>query len=488
VIVLKKAKPPITAADVFMAALKAAFVCVCFLAFIPAFNPVRSSELISKNASLFTCAVSYNAIGSNFIRALSARWTTQAPLSFLYAGAVTTIVAVIALGAAFCTSFGNIRFKRLCVKISAGAAVIGCVGISLLIYAHGLFETSNTPDRLGVTYPAGIPVFLYAFAIVLILSVSAFIKLPKAQKGTRFEIEPKYRLFLMILPFLVCVALFAYLPLWGWRYAFYDYRPGFDLTMSDFVGFKWFSYLFSNPATRADIVRVIKNTLAMSGIGIATSWLPMMFAIFLNEIKATRPKFIIQTMTTIPNFISWVLVYGVAFAIFSTEGFLNWALVNLNLIDAGTNYLMGSDHIWLKMWAWGTWKGLGWSAIIYIAGISSIDQEQYEAATVDGAGRFAKMWYITVPGLMPTFFVLLLLAIANILTNGLDQYLAFYNPGNRASIQVLDLFVYHLGLASQSNSSIPLATVIGMLKSIISVTLLFAANAASKRIRGESIV
>ena len=91
----------------------------------------------------------------------------------------------------------------------------------------------------------------------------------------------------------------------------------------------------------------------------------------------------------------------------------------------GKNYLMADSHMWIKMWAWGTWKGVGWSAIIYIAGISGIDQSLYEAATVDGAGRFQKMWHVTLPGLLPTFFVLLLMSIANILTNGLDQYLCF---------------------------------------------------------------
>ena len=137
------------------------------------------------------------------------------------------------------------------------------------------------------------------------------------------------------------------------------------------------------------------------------------------------------------------------------------------------------------MWLWGTWKGVGWSAIIYIAGISGIDQQLYEAAEIDGAGRFQRMWHITVPGLLPTFFVLLLMSIANILTNGLDQYLVFMNAQNKKTIEVLDLYVYQLGI---SGGSIPLSTVIGMFKSVISVVLLFAANGVSKKLRGESII
>ena len=147
--------------------------------------------------------------------------------------------------------------------------------------------------------------------------------------------------------------------------------------------------------------------------------------------------------------------------------------------------LMGGSHVWLQMLAWGLWKGIGWSAIIYIAAISGIDQQLYEAATVDGAGRFQRMWNITVPSLIPTFCVLLLMSIANILSNGIDQYLVFENSTNTSSIMVLDLYVYKLGIGQ---GQIPLSTVIGMVKSVVSVTLLFAANGISKLIRGESIV
>ncbi|MBR6909239.1 MAG: ABC transporter permease subunit, partial [Lachnospiraceae bacterium] len=150
-----------------------------------------------------------------------------------------------------------------------------------------------------------------------------------------------------------------------------------------------------------------------------------------------------------------------------------------------TNYLMGNSLIWLKMLAWGTWKGIGWSAIIYIAGISGIDQQLYEAATVDGAGRFQKMWHVTVPGLLPTYFVMLLMSVANVLSNGMDQYFVFQNAQNTSTIQVLDLYVYTLGI---TKGNIPLSTVIGMVKSVVSVVLLFGANGISKAIRGESIV
>lgn len=211
----------------------------------------------------------------------------------------------------------------------------------------------------------------------------------------------------------------------------------------------------------------------------------MAFAIFLSEIKNDKFRRFVQTFTTVPNFISWVLVYAIAFCIFSTDGFLSSIMVNTGIWDQGKNLLMSDSHTWLKMWAWGMWKGIGWSAIIYIAAISGIDQQLYEAATVDGAGRFQRMWHITVPSLIPTFCVLLLMSVANVLSNGMDQYLVFENATNTNSVMVLDLYVYKLGIGQ---GMIPLTTVVSMLKSIISVVLLFGANGISKLIRGESII
>lgn len=289
----------------------------------------------------------------------------------------------------------------------------------------------------------------------------------------------------MLLPFLLLCFLFGYLPLYGWRYAFFDYSAGDVLTMDKFVGFKWFTYLFQNEATRNDIIQVMKNTLNISGLGLATSWFSMIFAVFLAEIKNKRYRQLVQTFTTIPNFISWVIVFAVATAIFSTDGFISGLMMKAGVWDTGRNLLVNNTHVWLQMLLWSLWKGLGWGAIVYIASISGIDQSLYEAAEMDGAGRFAKMWYITIPELMPTYCVMLLMSVANLLNNGMEQYLVFENSANSAVIQVLDLYVYKLGLGS---GLIPLSTAIGMLKSVVSVILLFAANKISKKARGESII
>ena len=294
-------------------------------------------------------------------------------------------------------------------------------------------------------------------------------------------------MFLMIVPFLAVVFVFSYMPLHGWLYALYDYRPPFKLFDCDFVGARWFVDLFSNASKRALILEVLGNTFAMSGLGIAFSWLPMAFAILLMEIGNRYFKRVTQTLTTLPNFISWVLVYSMAFFIFNSSGLINNLSINkLGLYDVPVLFLqIGGKSVWLAMWLWGTWKGLGWSAIMYIAAIASIDQELYEAAYVDGAGRFRTIWHITIPGLLPTYFVLLLLNIANFLNNGVEQYYVFQNAFNKQNIQVLDLYVYNLGLGSGSYS---LATAISIMKSMVSLTLLFTVNFLSKFIRGDSII
>lgn len=294
------------------------------------------------------------------------------------------------------------------------------------------------------------------------------------------------KMFLYILPFLILSFAFSYFPLYGWVYAFFDYKPPLDLSQCDFVGFKWFKMLFTNPTQIKQLAKVMLNTFAISGLGLATSFLPVFFAILLNEIKVKWFKKTVQTLTTLPNFISWVMVFSAAFSLFSATGMVNSFFMDLGIITQPIKFLDSDSHTWLAMLLWSTWKGLGWGAIMYLAAIAGIDQELYEAARVDGAGRFRLMRHITLPALLPTFFVLAMLSIANFLNNGLDQYYVFQNSFNRQHIQVLDLYVYNIGIGGGQSPS--LATAIGMLKSIVSITLLAGVNLVSKKVRGESII
>lgn len=293
------------------------------------------------------------------------------------------------------------------------------------------------------------------------------------------------KLTLMIAPFIVLCFLFSYFPLHGWIYAFYDYKAPLPLSKCDFVGTMWFEMLFRNKAQVTQMLQVMKNTFAMSLLGIATSLFPVFFAILLNEIKCKWFKTLVQTLTTLPNFISWVMVYSVAFCLFSSTGMVNTLLENLGWITEPIKFLDSDSHTYLAMLLWSTWKGLGWGAIMYLASIAGIDQEQYEAARVDGANRFQLMRHITFPALMPTYFVMLMMSVANFLNNGMDQYFVFQNSFNKTHIQVLDLYVYNIGL---TGGSLSMATAISMLKSLVSVTLLFVVNFVSKKTRGESII
>ncbi|MEK5033090.1 MULTISPECIES: ABC transporter permease subunit [Paenibacillus] len=294
-----------------------------------------------------------------------------------------------------------------------------------------------------------------------------------------------FRKFLYISPFMLLLAVFAYYPLYGWVYAFFDYTPPIPLSQSEFVGFKWFHSLVENQVKIDQLMQVIWNTFGISGLGILFSWLPMIFAIFLTEIKAVRFRKFIQTVTTLPNFISWVLVYSLAFSMFSSEGMVNGFLHMTGLTDSPTMFLQSSEHVWWTMWAWATWKTLGWSAILYIAAIMGIDESLYEAAYVDGATRMQVIRHVVLPSMMPTYFVLLMLQIASFLNNGLEQYFVFQNAFNKDTIQVLDLYVYNLAMGGGSYS---VSVAISMLKSVISVVLLFSVNGLSKMLRGEGIV
>lgn len=457
------------------------------LLFIPGANPARISLNISRNVSLFTSGFSYGTYVRNMERILVRGWLPSSVMRIAYFSSLLACLGIIACGIGSCISVGNNKLKRYAhISIFAGSA-LSFVSMFGIVHAYNLITSSENVERIEPLEPSTVPMYCILLALICICAVISFIKTPAPEKDEKPAIEAPLQLFLMILPFLILVFIFAYLPLWGWRYAFFDYNAGDTLSMDAWVGWKWFKAPFENAATRNDIIRVLRNTLAMSGLGIATSWLPMIFAIFLSEIKNQTSKKIIQTLTTIPNFISWVLVYAIAFCIFGTEGFISSLMVNSGLWERGKNMLMGDSFIWVKMWLWGTWKGLGWSAIMYIAAISGIDQQLYEAATVDGAGRFQKMWHITLPELFPTYIVLLILSVSNILSNGMDQYLVFKNPTNKNPIEVLDLYVYQLSFGQGSNNNIPFSTVVSMFKSLVSVVLLFITNRVSKLIRGSSI-
>ncbi len=294
----------------------------------------------------------------------------------------------------------------------------------------------------------------------------------------------EFKLFLYVLPVLILVFVFSYMPLWGWSFAFFQYKPGRALSDSVFVGFDNFKALFGNVVMRQNLFRVLGNTFGIHLLGYLFTPLPMLFAILLSEIKGTKFKKVIQTITTLPNFIGWVILFSLATSLFGSTGLINTVFKEMGASGQVVTFLTSDKHVWLVQVLLQQWKSLGWSAIIYFAAIAGLDQQLYEAAMVDGAGRWKKIWHITIPQLIPTYFVLLIMSIGNFLNTGVDQYLAFGNALNKSHIEVLDLYVYNLGVGS---GQISFSVAVGVMKTLVAFALFFFANTISKKVRGTSV-
>jgi ABC-type polysaccharide transport system permease subunit len=227
----------------------------------------------------------------------------------------------------------------------------------------------------------------------------------------------------------------------------------------------------------------LTNAFIFSAIKYALLFVPPIFAILFNEIPTVRYRKIVQTMTTLPHFISWVIVYGLVYALFSTEGVVNKALVTFGLPTQ--KVMTDRNAVYTFQSVLYLWKVLGWNSIIYVAAIAGIDPQLYEAASIDGAGHFKRALPITLPGILPTMLVLLLLGVANIISNGMDQYYLFQNPMNYNKIETLELYTYKQGMKLMDYSY---ASAVDIMKSVVSLTLLFVTNAIAKKIRGSAIV
>jgi len=287
-----------------------------------------------------------------------------------------------------------------------------------------------------------------------------------------------WHLTLFALPLMIYLFFFQYVPLFGWYLALVDFTPGIPILQNEFVGLRYFQLFF----TGVNFSRVLGNTLIFAFLQFLCLPLPMIFAILLNEIGSQKYRRFAQTISTLPHFISWVVVFSLSFAIFSSHGMLNNVLAFFGL--EGQSVLTDSGAVyWFQTLMW-LWKGLGWSAIIYIAAIAGLDQELYEAAAVDGAGRFRCAIHITVPGLMPTFVVLMILNVSHFVNTGLEQYFVYRNAFTAANIEVIELYTFRMGLQLFDFSY---ATAIGVFRSVVSVILLFTANYIAKMVRGKSI-
>ena len=275
------------------------------------------------------------------------------------------------------------------------------------------------------------------------------IHMAKKEKENKVKItwkEIKRQKFLLICSvlFVIYGVMFYYLPLGGWIMAFQNYKPKDGLLHSAFVGLDKFKFLF----TDAVFLRVIRNTLAMGVLNLVTSFImAIVFAILLNEITSRIWKKSVQTISYLPHFLSWIIVTGIMHDALSTTGIINEILMKLHLINTEINFFAHQKYFWPIVAFANLWKETGWNAIIYLAAITAIDPCLYEAASIDGAGRWAKIRYITLPGIKSTIMILLLMNVGNVLNAGFEvQYLLGNGLVQNVS-QTIDIYVLKWGIS-----------------------------------------
>ncbi len=280
----------------------------------------------------------------------------------------------------------------------------------------------------------------------------------------------------MILPFVIWLIIFRYLPLWGWITAFQNYKPGIPLFQQQWVGLKYFKEMFNDP----EFYLVMRNTLAMSLLGLIFGFpLPILLALLINEIRNESFKRTVQTISYLPHFVSWVIVASIVHAMLAPDGVVNYLLMQIGLIQEPILFLGEPRYFWWIVVFADLWKELGWNTIIYLAAIADVNPALYEAAEIDGAGRFKKMQYITLPCIMPVVTVILILSIGNIINIGYERQFLLRTPAVREVSEVIDLYALDYGIRAGRFS---FGTAASMFKSVISLILVFSANQMSKRV------
>jgi len=292
-------------------------------------------------------------------------------------------------------------------------------------------------------------------------------------------------LFILLLPALVWVVLICYAPMTGLYMAFTNYTPttnGYfnDLLGAPFVGLDWFKYFFEN-----DFKLVMRNTLATSALTLLFSFpAPIIIALCLNEVKNARVKKFVQNASYLPYFISWVIAANIFLTLLSSSGIVNDILKFLNITDESVLFFQKGQYFWWIIAIANTWKVMGYNAIIYLAAISGIDQQQYEAAKVDGANRLQQIWHITLPALRATICILLILAVGGILNTGFEQQLLMQNDAILTYSDVLDTYAYRYGM---KNGMYSYGTAVGLFKSVVSFILVISANAITRKVNDEGL-
>ena len=305
---------------------------------------------------------------------------------------------------------------------------------------------------------------------------------PVNKKGFWRTLAGQWQLMVMSVPMLLYVLLFNYGPMWGWITAFQDYKPKMGITGSKWVGLKNFQWLFG----REDFINSIRNTLAMSIINLVFGTVSsILLAILLNEVRRRAFKRTVQTVTYLPHFLSMVIVVGMAQNIFASNGPINALLLNTGLAKEPVFFLGEGKYFWWLVGVINVWKEVGWNTIIYISAMTAIDPCLYEAASIDGAGRFQRILHVTLPGIKSTFVILLIMNIGHLMEAGFEiQYLLGSSVVMDWS-QTIDIFVLKYGISKQQYG---VATAAGMFKSVVAIILLIVANTVAKKLDEDTLI
>ena len=285
--------------------------------------------------------------------------------------------------------------------------------------------------------------------------------------------------YVMIIPAIAYFIVFHYAPMYGVIIAFQDYKPFKGISGSAWVGLKHFRDFVTGPFFR----RLIRNTLSINiGMLLFGFPLPILFALLLNEVRSVGFKRVVQTITYMPHFVSSVVVCGLMVLFCRSDGILTYVLKFIGFPE--NNLLTYKQYFQGLYIGMNIWQELGWDSIIYFAALTSIDVSLYEAARVDGAGRWRQMWHITLPGIAPTIVILLILRIGNLMSLGWDRIYLLYNDMVMETADVISTYVYRTGMLQVQYSY---ATAVGLMNSLVNIILLFSANFISRKVSGSSL-
>ena len=288
-------------------------------------------------------------------------------------------------------------------------------------------------------------------------------------------------LFLIAIPCIIYIGIFFYGPLYGWLMAFVKYKPSRGVFGSQFVGLHYFKEFFSDP----DLGKIVRNTLAMSSLNlIAINTFPLLLALMINEVSNKKFKRTIQTLTYLPHFVSFIVVANIFLELLGTNGAVNDLLKNMGVIETSYKFWQQPSLFWLLATFVRAWKEVGWGAIIYLAALAGIDQEQYEAAAIDGCGRIRRIIYITIPNLLPTVMILWITNMSGLFSASFDASYMLGNATTSNVAEVIETYIYKMGLSMGMYSY---ATAVSLIQTVLGFLLVYLTNKIAQKTTNYSL-